>query len=231
MLQHMVLTYFMPACMLLATPTWLARTVIGNGGVYRAVRWLAKPVVAGLVFNVMVVVTHIPALVNGSIEVAGLHYSLHLLLVVTSLLMWMPICGPLPELRISIGGQMIYLFLLSIIPTVPAGWLTFADGVVYHGYDVLPRVFGLSPTHDQQLAGAIMKVGGSVFLWSLIVLFFFKKFAANWEQQTSYRRVTRSSAPLAGLEEKPLVFEEVARAFETTPAVPEPQRAAGPAVD
>ena len=55
---------------------------------------------------------------------------------------------------------MIYLFLQSVVPTVPAGWLTFADGVVYKHYDIPVRVFGLSATHDQQMAGAIMKIGG-----------------------------------------------------------------------
>ena len=38
MLQHMALSYFLPPLALLATPTWLARTLIGDGRVYRAVR-------------------------------------------------------------------------------------------------------------------------------------------------------------------------------------------------
>ena len=52
--------------------------------------------------------------------------------------MWMPVCGPFPELRIGPAGKMIYLFLMSVVPTVPAGWLTFADGVVYKAYDHQP---------------------------------------------------------------------------------------------
>ena len=39
----------------------------------------------------------------------------------TALLMWLPIAGPFPELRFSLPVQMIFLFLQSIIPTVPAG--------------------------------------------------------------------------------------------------------------
>ena len=66
---------------------------------------------------------------------------------------------------------MIYLFLQSVVPTVPAGWLTFADGVVYKPYGEQPvRVWGMSATADQQLAGAIMKIGGSIFLWTIIDL-------------------------------------------------------------
>ena len=79
-----------------------------------------------------------------------------------SLLMWMPVCGPFRELQMGTGGKMIYLFLQSVVPTVPAGWLTFAEGSVYDAYDKPVRVWGLSVTDDQQLAGAIMKIGGSI---------------------------------------------------------------------
>ena len=54
----------------------------------------------------------------------------------TSLLMWMPVCGPFPELQIGPLGQVIYLFLQSVVPTMPAAWLTFAEGVVYKPYDI-----------------------------------------------------------------------------------------------
>src|SRR5215471_11625395 len=100
MLQHMILSYFMPPLMLLAIPTWLARLVLGEGRVWKAFSWLAKPVAAGLVFNTVVMVTHIPTVVNHSVEESSgvLHFSLHLVLVLTALLMWTPVCGPFPEL-------------------------------------------------------------------------------------------------------------------------------------
>jgi putative membrane protein len=82
-----------------------------------------------VVFNVVVMVTHIPPVVNASVQSAPLHYSLHLLLVLTALLMWMPVVGPFLELRLSDAAKPVYLFLQSVVPTVPAGWLTFAEGV------------------------------------------------------------------------------------------------------
>ena len=33
MVQHMMMTYFVPPLFLLATPTWLARLVVGDGTV------------------------------------------------------------------------------------------------------------------------------------------------------------------------------------------------------
>jgi putative membrane protein len=220
MLQHMVLSYFAPPLLLLATPEWLMRLIVGDAKVYSAVRWLTKPVVAAVIFNVGVMVIHIPTLVNAAVTNGPLHYSLHLMVVLTSLLMWMPVCGPLPEVRLGPGAKILYLFALSFVPTVPAAWLTFADGVVYTSYDHGPRVFGISVIDDQQIAG--VKIGGSVFLWTLCTVLFFNRFMRNWEQENAYRRRRMPDVEIIGHDEEPLTFEQVEEEFERVPPAPEP---------
>ena len=88
MLQHMMLAYFLPPLVLLATPEWLLRVLVGDGRLYAVVRWLCKPVVAGVLFNLAVMVTHIPGVVNASVtsDRPFVHYSLHLMVVTTGLL-------------------------------------------------------------------------------------------------------------------------------------------------
>ncbi len=225
MLQHMMLSYFMPPMILLGTPTWLLRLIVGDGGLYSALRFLAKPVVAGVLFNVAVMVTHIPGVVNASVDGPPItHYALHTMVVLLSFLMWMCVCGPLPELRLRTPATMIYLFAQSIVPTVPAGWLTFAEGAVYKAYDRPDRLWGISVTDDQQLAGVIMKVGGSVFLWTLVGYLFFCRFAKNWNADNSYRRIDRiPDAEIVGTDEVELTYDDVAREFEHTPAAREPR--------
>jgi len=188
MFQHMVLSYFMPPLVLLAIPKWMFEAVLGAGRVRKIFNWLAKPVIAGVLFNAIVMITHIPQVVNRSVSNAPLHYLMHVLLIVTALLVWIPICGPDRKLHLQSGGKMIYLFLMSVVPTVPAAWLTFAEGSVYKHYDIAVRVWGMSVTTDQQVAGAIMKTGGSVFLWSIIVFIFFKRFAPAFSGDRSYLR-------------------------------------------
>lgn len=227
MLQHMMLSYFLPPLALLATPEWLLRVLIGDGRLYAVLRWLCKPVVAGVIFNAAIIITHIPGVVNASVtnDGAWLHYLLHVMVVVASLLMWMPVCGPFRELHMGTGGKMIYLFVQSVVPTVPAGWLTFAEGSVYDAYDVPVRVWGLSVTADQQLAGAIMKLGGSMFLWSIIVVLWFKRFAASYHDEHQYRRGRlMPSAEIVGHDEDPLTYDDVAREFARAPAATEPNR-------
>jgi putative membrane protein len=216
MLQHMMLSYFLPPLALLATPQWLLRALIGTGRLYHVVRWLCHPVVAAVAFNVAVIVSHIPGVVNASLENGALHYGIHFLVVATALQMWMPVCGPIPEFRIGDGAKMIYLFMQSVVPTVPAAWLTFAEGAVYRPYGEQPlRVWGLSVTADQQLAGAIMKVGGSIFLWTVIGFIWFKRFAASYPEENDYRRrrPAEPAGPAEDLSADTLTFDDVEREF------------------
>jgi putative membrane protein len=213
MTQHMILTYLVPPVFLLATPEWLARLVLGQGLFKRVFYFVARPVPAALAFNGLLLLTHAPGVVNLSVQNALVHYLLHTGLVTTALLMWTPVCGPLPELRISYPAQMLYLFVVSIVPTVPAGWLTFADGVVYSAYDVPQRLWGITVTSDQQAAGVIMKLVGGSFLWLIITIRFFQ-WAARFSD-------TDSAADQAGPVHE-LTWEHVEREFDRHPAPSEP---------
>jgi putative membrane protein len=219
MWQHLLLSYVAPAMFLLATPTWLARMVIGDGTGYRVLRFLTRPVQATILFNLVVVLSHWPAVVNGAVSSPFLHYGVHVLVVGSALIMWLPVCGPLPELRFSLGAQMPYLFLQSIIPTVPVGFLVFAENAVYKSYDIPTRVWGMSVEDDQQLAGAIMKVLGGSFLWVIIAVLFVR-FVSQSEHSDRARGVPLDRrAPEAAV----LTWAEVERELATAPPAP-PER-------
>ena len=203
MLQHLVLTLVVPAAMLLATPEWLARLVIGNGRVEAVVRRMARPVPAAIAFNALVLLSHWQVIVNTASSNGLFHYGTHTALVVAAVLFWIPVCGPFPELRISQPSQMIYLFVASIVPTVPGAWLTFADGAVYSAYDIPARLWGISVTSDQQVAGLIMKLLGGTYLWALITVIFFH-FASRHEAKTSRDAV--------------LTWDQVQQEFDDHPA-------------
>ena len=186
MLQHTILAYIVPPLALLATPEWLFRLLVGEGRAYRVFRFLTRPVIAAVIYNTVVVVTHIPGLVNRSAAGGPLHYGLHVILVTSALMLWTPICGPAKEWRMSYGAMMAYLFCTSLVPSIPAGWLTFAEGSVYNHYDTPVRVWGMSVLSDQQLAGGIMKLGGSTFLWAIIITIFFTRFMKGFFGEQSY---------------------------------------------
>ncbi len=175
MVQHMILTLIMPPVFWLATPPWLARLVIQEGTrAYATLRRFARPVVAGVIFNSLVLFSHWPAVVNVSVANGPFHYTLHLVLVSAAFLMWIPVCGPWKELQLSEPGKCVYLFAQSIIPTVPGAWLSMANEPIFAAYEHLPRMFEIKVLDDQMIAGFIMKLGAGSFLWGLIIVIFFR---------------------------------------------------------
>ena len=184
MLQHLAFTMVVAPLFLMAMPTWLARLIVGDGWFAGSVlRRLCRPVVAGVLFNAAFVLVHYPPTVNASATNGALHFGLHVLIVTTALIMWTPVCGPLPELRISLPGQMLYLFCQSIVPTVPSAWLIFAEKPLYRVYDTSYRLANIDAISDQQTAGVIMKLGGGFFLWAVIFVLFFKWSARHQEAE------------------------------------------------
>jgi putative membrane protein len=215
MAQHMLLTFLVPPVLLLATPEWLARLVLGQGRLRRVFYAAARPLPAAVAFNGLQLFTHWPGVVNATVEHALLHYLVHTALVVTAFLLWMPVCGPLPELRISYPAQMLYLFVTSIVPTVPVAWLTFAEGAVYSAYDIPQRLWDITVTDDQQLAGLVMKLVGGGFLWLVITIRFFQ-----WASKFSDTdRAVDQAGPVHDL-----TWADVEREFERHPPPPEPAR-------
>ena len=231
MVQHLCFTLVIPPLILLATPEWFARLVLGDDAhpAYRVYRLLSRPLVAGAIYAAVFALGHWPQIVNLQLQSGPFHFFFHTVYVVSALLMWTCICGPLQELRISVPGQIGYLFVLSIPPTVPGGWLVFADKVVYKPYNHSYRVFGMSPVTDQQLAGFIMKVVGGLLLWLLIFVLFFRW---NHEQamEEDARRKADDAEFWAGVEAavafgltpehktSDLTFEQVQEAFSSTAA-------------
>lgn len=176
MVQHTVLTLIAPPLLLLGTPRWLLRHLLAP--VMGVFRHLVRPLPALVMFNGALAFTHWPVATNAAVASGWAHLGQHVLLVVTATLMWWPVVERLPELGgMHPGIKMVYLFLQSLVPTVPASFLALADHPVYHSYEAFPKVWGISAGEDQQLAGAIMKVGGGLILWSIMVVVFFRWFA------------------------------------------------------
>jgi len=184
MIQHLLMIFVAAPLLLLGTPEWLARAILKRTRLMRPVRFLGRPIPDLIQFNVIIVIAHWPLIVNGTLEDHPLHFVAHAVLVVSALLMWLPVCSPLPEVpQARPPTKMLYLFLEGVVPTVPASFLTFGDTPLYHYYIHLPRLWGMSALTDMQIAGLIMKIVGSFYLWTIIAVIFFRWYAA--EERTS----------------------------------------------
>ncbi len=189
MVQHMLISFVVPPLILLAVPEWLARLIVLDGGpASKVLQRLTHPIVAGVIFNAVAALTHWEVIVNLSVENGPFHYAAHLVVFFSSLLMWNVVVGPIPEQRLPPMGRALFLFIMSIIPTVPAGWLTFAEGAVYSAYDTPDRLWGISVASDQQMAGLVMKVLGGLYLWGWIATIFFRHVGGQVDADRAKRR-------------------------------------------
>ena len=178
MFQHMLITLVAPAFMLAGTPEWMARQLFSSKPIMAALRVLTKPLVAFILFNALLLASHWPGWVAATVGSQWLHFGAHVLLFGSAVLMWWPIFSPLPEFGpISPPMQMVYLFLMSLAPTIPASFLTFGEKPMYAVYASFPRILPISVIEDQRIAGLLMKLGGGFILWGVIAYIFFKWYA------------------------------------------------------
>ncbi|MFP5225519.1 MAG: cytochrome c oxidase assembly protein [Actinomycetota bacterium] len=177
MIQHLMLTLLVAPLLLAGLPAWLFRKLL-PGPLMRVARTLSRPLIALIVANSVLVLTHWPLLVNRSISDEFLHLGLHVVVVVAAWIMWMPVLSPVLEIpKLAKPTQAGYLFLQSLVPTVPASFLTFGAAPLYKAYEMFPHPFGVSTLDDQRTAGLIMKLVGGSVLWIVITVIFFAWFS------------------------------------------------------
>jgi putative membrane protein len=189
MTQHLLFTLIAAPLLIAGMPAWMLRALLAPPPIRRVFRFFTRPLVALIVFNGVLLFTHWPAVVEASVGSEGIHLALHVLIVASALVMWWPVMSPLPEMpSLSPPGQMIYLFLQSLAPTIPASFLTFGHSALYPVYAGFPRIWGISALNDQLIAGLIMKLAGGLLLWGVIATIFFR-----WYEQEQRDGLDRST--------------------------------------
>jgi putative membrane protein len=164
MLQHLMLSMAVPPLLLLGLPArWLAWN-----------RFRVHPIVASLVFNGVLVTWHLPFLYEATLANEGIHVLEHLSFLATGVLFWRPIIAPAAARRgLSPIGKIAYLGFAGIPPTILGIAFILSPSVLYPFYAAAPRVSGLGPLEDQQLAGLVMfGLGNLIYFAAIAVLFF-----------------------------------------------------------
>jgi putative membrane protein len=180
MVQHLLLTMVVAPLLLLGTPGWMLRWLLRPVWLFRTVRALSRFIPALIIFNLVIVLVHWPAVVDLTLRSGLAHFVAHVILVLSAFIIWMPIVSPLPEIpRLVAPMRMAFLFLQSVVPTIPASFLTFGSRPLYRRYETLPKLWGISALDDQLIAGLIMKIGAGLLLWALIAVIFFRWAAAE----------------------------------------------------
>ena len=174
MLQHLLLTMVVPPLLLAGTPGWLLRPLFSRARVRAVARFLTRPVVAGALYSLTIIVWHLVPLYDLMMRNHEVHILTHLMFIAAATLMWWPVLSPSPEVPpASYGNRMLYLFLVSVPMQVVAAPISLSKTVLYTWYAEGPPTWGLTPLEDQQIGGLMMWVPGGLYLWGAIAIVFF----------------------------------------------------------
>jgi cytochrome c oxidase assembly factor CtaG len=190
MVQHLVLTMIGPPMLLLGTPGWLIDPLLRRRAILRIGKVLTYPAVAFLLFNINFWLWHAPSLYNATLSDENVHILEHLLFLITATIYWWPVFSPVEEglPRLSLGGQILYIFLGGMPSVALGAGLTFLPPLYAPYIQQAVRAWGISPAADQQLGGLIMWVPLNIAYIVVVSVLFIR-----WmQQQDAKQRLTEA---------------------------------------
>jgi putative membrane protein len=178
MVEHEVFVFAAAPMMLLGIPPWMMRWAVVERPWYGAVRWITRPVPAGVFYTAVLFVSHWPAVVNETTHNEPFHFAAHVVLFSSGLVLFMPLVNRMTEFaRLTRPAKLLYLFITSIPATLPTIMLIFTTHVLYTAYAGGPQYLGWSNKADQELAGTVMGAVVTGYVWVLATYNFFAWYA------------------------------------------------------
>jgi putative membrane protein len=149
-----------------------------------ALRFLAHPVVAFVLWAVDLYVWHVPALYEASLTSAPVHALQHTTFVFFGVTMWLALLGPLPQPEwFGNGAKLLYIVAVRLTGALLANVFVWSESVFYPAYRDGQASWDITPLEDQGIAGTIMMLEGSVVTVVLLGWLFLKTAREAEERQ------------------------------------------------
>ena len=165
--------------------------VLRAGPVKYVCAMVTRPVHAWMLHAAAIWIWHLPVLFQATLTNDGMHALQHLTFLGTAWLFWWSL---LEAPRSTRGAGVIYLFTTAVHTSVLGALMTFSRTIWYPTYTSSALAWGFSPLEDQQLAGLIMWIPGSVaYLVGALAI------ASAWLRDSEWRVAHSERASLARL--------------------------------
>jgi len=170
--QYVVITLVATPLLLLGLPpgAWPARHASAGA----LLHLLAHPVLGLGIYAAAMAVTHVPVVTDTLMASQLGSLAIDLVWLAGAFALWWPVVAPSDYSRMPPAVAIGYLFAATIPPTIPAGFLVFAQYPIYGLYELAPRVGSISAGADQKTAGVIMKGASDPLLWIAMAFAFFR---------------------------------------------------------
>jgi putative membrane protein len=160
MLQHVLLGDLAPLALLIGLTGPILRPVLAYA---HRLRVLAHPLVALPLWAVNLYVWHLPLLYEAAVRHEAVHALEHACFFAGGAVMWLPVLETLPAPEwFGTGWKFGYIAAVRVVETILGNVFLWAGTPFYRVYEDAPRQWGISPPHDQSLAGAVMMIEGSL---------------------------------------------------------------------
>jgi len=209
MIQHLLLQMIAVPLILLGTPIvpimrgWpikLRRSVIikimQNRIVRKTLWFLTRPLISLLAYSVLLWVWHLPNFYEAAIKHEAIHQLEHFTFLITSAIYWSVIIDPKPLQTYVAYSKRILIILAGAVQNIALGaYITIYPDILYPWYQNIDQGnFWLvtSPLEDQQLAGLIMWVPGTM-MYLIALLILLGKLLSSEEKSVLQREIQRKS--------------------------------------
>jgi putative membrane protein len=182
LLQNVALAEWGPLLCVLGLTPQMAAAVERLPGV----RMLTHPLVALPAWLVTYYVWHLPFAYDAALrhQWTILHAE-HACYFAAGCLLWWPVIHG----RLGSGTKALYLFGAFVLASPLGLLLALLPDAVYGFYEHVPRVWGLSPLADQQIAGVSMAAEQAVVLFAAFFVYV-RRFLAEEEAADTFRAPT-----------------------------------------
>lgn len=175
MIQHVLLMMVAPPLILFGLPMPFARWLLLEFKLRDALRFLTYPIVAYALYNVNLILWHLPVLYEAALQNQFIHDVEHALFFYTALFYWWRVIDPTQgwyPLWHWTPAKWFYL-IVAAPPSYVLGSILWASrNVLYPHYAQVPRLWELSALADQRYGGILMWTQGWMFLMASMIVFF-----------------------------------------------------------
>ena len=175
LLQNVILAEWAPVLAVLGVSAPMTAALARR----RSWRALTQPAVALPVWLVNYFAWHVPFVYEAALrQQTWLLNVEHACYFATGILMWWPLVQDVPR-RLASGARAAYAFAAFLFASPLGLLLALLPKPVYDFYvDARPRVWGLSPLADQEIAGVTMASEQAIVLF-VVFLYWFRRFLAE----------------------------------------------------
>jgi len=147
-------------------------------------RIMVHPLVAAPLWLIDFYAWHLPVLYQAALRHDAIHALQHACFFGFGFAMWMALLGPLPKPAwFGNAARLLYIGGVRLAGAVLGNVFLWSHTVFYPYYIGRDSTYGISPLSDQNVAGAVMMVEGSILTLGLFAWLFLRTAAQSEERQ------------------------------------------------